>query len=104
MVHEGIVIFHKISQHGIEVDRAKIDTIEKLPPPSSVKEIRSFLGQARFNWHFIKDFTKITWLLTQLLEKDVPFEFSKECFTTTKLIINNKFNFYILAFSYKKNT
>ena len=42
MVQEGIVLGHQISARGIEVDRAKIEAIEKLPPPSSVKGIRSF--------------------------------------------------------------
>ena len=46
MVQEGIVLGHRISARGIEVDRAKIEAIEKLPPPSSVKGIRSFLGHA----------------------------------------------------------
>jgi len=46
MVREGIVLGHKISAQGIEVDWAKIDVIEKLPPPSNVKGIRSFLGHA----------------------------------------------------------
>ncbi|XP_062075775.1 uncharacterized protein LOC133779893 [Humulus lupulus] len=39
-----IVLGHKISSKGIEVDRAKISTIENLPPPISVKGVRSFLG------------------------------------------------------------
>ncbi|KAG9458645.1 hypothetical protein H6P81_003153 [Aristolochia fimbriata] len=47
MVREGIVLGHKISEKGIEVDKAKIEVIEKLPPPTSVKAIRSFLGHAR---------------------------------------------------------
>ncbi|GJS08153.1 reverse transcriptase domain-containing protein [Tanacetum coccineum] len=46
MVKEGIVLGHKISKSGIEVDRAKVDVIAKLPPPTSVKGIRSFLGHA----------------------------------------------------------
>ncbi|GJY79612.1 reverse transcriptase domain-containing protein [Tanacetum coccineum] len=46
MVKEGIVLGHKISKSGIEVDRAKVDVIAKLPPPTSVKGIRSFLCHA----------------------------------------------------------
>nr|GEU36758.1 reverse transcriptase domain-containing protein [Tanacetum cinerariifolium] len=44
MVKEGIVLGHKISKNGIEVDRAKVDVIAKIPPPMNVKGIRSFLG------------------------------------------------------------
>ncbi|GJR16439.1 reverse transcriptase domain-containing protein [Tanacetum coccineum] len=44
MVKEGIVLGHKISKSGIEVDRAKVDVIAKLPHPTTVKGIRSFLG------------------------------------------------------------
>ncbi|KAG9450684.1 hypothetical protein H6P81_010649 [Aristolochia fimbriata] len=46
MVKEGIVLGHKISEKGIEVDRAKVEVIEKLPPPTNIKGIRSFLGHA----------------------------------------------------------
>ena len=70
MVKEGIVLGHKVFDRGIEVDRAKIETIEKLPPPSSIKGIRSFLGHAGFYRRFIKDFSKITKPLCKLLEKD----------------------------------
>jgi hypothetical protein len=43
MVREGIVLGHKILEKGIEVDKAKIDVIEQLPPPTNVKGVRSFL-------------------------------------------------------------
>ncbi|KAD7478070.1 hypothetical protein E3N88_01206 [Mikania micrantha] len=79
MVTEGIVLGHKISRDGIEVDRAKIDTISKLPPPTNVRAVRSFLGHAGFYRRFIKDFSKITRPMTRLLEKDVEFKFSEEC-------------------------
>ncbi|KAD3336813.1 hypothetical protein E3N88_32332 [Mikania micrantha] len=79
MVTEGIVLGHKISRAGIEVDQAKIETISKLPPPSSVKAIRGFLGHAGFYRQFIKDFSKITRPMTHLLEKDTPFVFDEEC-------------------------
>ncbi|GJY70457.1 reverse transcriptase domain-containing protein, partial [Tanacetum coccineum] len=47
MVKEGIVLGHKISKSGIEVDKAKVDVIAKLPHPTSVKGIRSFLALSR---------------------------------------------------------
>jgi hypothetical protein len=48
MVTEGIVLGHKISKKGIEVDQAKIEVISKLPPPVNVKGVRSFFGHAGF--------------------------------------------------------
>lgn len=53
MVKEGIVLGHKVSGREIEVDRAKIKAIERLPPPHDVKRIRSFLGHVGFYRRFI---------------------------------------------------
>ncbi|KAI3670940.1 hypothetical protein L1987_87585 [Smallanthus sonchifolius] len=86
MVKEGNVLGHKVSRTGIEVDRAKIDTISKLPPPTSVKSIRSFLGHAGFYRRFIRDFSKIARLMTQLLEKEAQFVFSDECLSAFNLL------------------
>ncbi|CAN6562434.1 unnamed protein product [Malus baccata var. baccata] len=79
MVKQGIVLGHSISSKGIEVDKAKIDVIAKLPPPTSVKGIRSFLGHAGFYRRFIKDFSKISRPLCNLLAKDAPFNFDAAC-------------------------
>nr|GEU55128.1 reverse transcriptase domain-containing protein [Tanacetum cinerariifolium] len=79
MIKEGIVLGHKISKNGIKVDKAKVDVIAKLPHPTTVKGIRSFLGHADFYRRFIQDFSKIARPMTRLLEKDTPFIFSKEC-------------------------
>jgi hypothetical protein len=48
MFKQRIILGHVISQRGIEVDKGKVDLISNLPPPRTVKEIRSFLGHAGF--------------------------------------------------------
>jgi hypothetical protein len=53
MVREGIVLGHKISEKRIEVDKAKIEVIEQLSPPTNVKGIHSFLGHVGFYRRFI---------------------------------------------------
>ena len=78
IVQEGIVLGHRISTRGIEVDQAKIEAIEKLPPPSSVKGIRSFLGHAGFYQWFIKDFSQIAKPLSNLLAQETPFVFYEQ--------------------------
>ena len=79
MVREGIVLGHLVSEQGIEIDRAKFEVIEQLPPPVNIKGIRSFLGHAGFYRRFIKDFSHIARPLINLLAKDVPFEFGDAC-------------------------
>ncbi|GKE61437.1 reverse transcriptase domain-containing protein [Tanacetum coccineum] len=75
----GIVLGHKISGKGIEVDKAKIDVIAKLPYPTNVKGVQSFLGHAGFYRRFIKDVSMISKPMTQLLMKDAKFDFSRDC-------------------------
>ena len=75
MVNEGIFLGHKISERGIEVDNAKVDAIEKMPCPKDIKGIRRFLGHVGFYRRFIKDFSKISRPLTNILHKDIPFVF-----------------------------
>nr|GEY10011.1 reverse transcriptase domain-containing protein [Tanacetum cinerariifolium] len=79
MVKEGNVLGHKISKNGIKVDKAKVDVITKLPHPTTIKGIRSFLGHVGFYRRFIKDFSKISRPMTHLLEKNTPFVFSEDC-------------------------
>ena len=64
-------------EKGIEVDRAKVEVIERLSPPISMKSVRSFLGHAGFYRRFIKDFSKIAHPLCKLLEKDCKFCFDE---------------------------
>ncbi|CAM8886387.1 unnamed protein product [Rhodiola kirilowii] len=77
--NEGIVLGHLVLKRGIEVDKAKVEVIEKFPPPKDVKGIRSFLGHAGFYRRFIKDFSKIARPLTNLLCNDTKFHFDEDC-------------------------
>ena len=79
MVTQGIVLGHIVSREGIEVDKAKGELISNLPTPKCVKDIRSFLGHARFYKRFIRDLSAIARPLCNLLAKDVTFEWSHAC-------------------------
>ena len=61
------------------MDKAKVEVIAKLPQPKSIKDISSFLRHAGFYRRFIK-YNKIARPLTNLLAKDVPFDFNEVCF------------------------
>lgn len=56
MVTKGILLEHKVSSKGREGDRAKVEVIKKLPPPTNVNGVKSFLCHARFHKRIIKDF------------------------------------------------
>jgi hypothetical protein len=72
MVREGIILGHKISGKGIEVDKAKKnEAIERLTHPRDIKSIHSVLGHACFYGRFIKNFSKISKPLNNLLQKNV---------------------------------
>jgi hypothetical protein len=97
MVREGNVLGHKISSVRLEVDREKVETISKLPPPTFVKAIRSLLGHAGFYRRFIKDFSKIARPLTQLLEKDIKFIFNDECLKAFNFLKEKLMNIPIMV-------
>ena len=86
MVREGIVLWHHISGRGIEVDQAKIEIIEKLSPPTSVKGVCSFLGHAGFYRRFIQDFSKVSKPLSNILKQGVPFKFNDPCMKDFNLL------------------
>jgi len=78
VVQVGIMLGH-VSDRSIEVDKAKVELNSKLPLSTYVHQIRSFLGHARFFRRFIKDFSKISRPLCNLLSKDTPFVFDESC-------------------------
>ena len=73
LVTEGIVLGHVISKRGIEVGKAKVSTVEKLPPPTDLTILRSFRGHANFYRRFVKDYSRIAKPLTELLKQDTEF-------------------------------
>ncbi|RVW67664.1 Retrovirus-related Pol polyprotein from transposon opus [Vitis vinifera] len=79
MVQQGIVLGHIIVEKGIEVDKAKVKLIVKLPSPTTVKGVRQFLGHAGFYRRFIKDFSKLSKPLCELLAKDAKFVWDERC-------------------------
>ena len=79
MVKEGIVLGHKVSGKRIEVDRAKVEAIERMPPPRDIKGICSFLGHIGFYRRFIRNFSGVSKPLTNLLQKGVRFDFDDNC-------------------------
>ena len=89
MVLEGILLGNLILSKGLEVNNAKIATVQTLTSPTIVRGVRSFLGHVGFYRRFIKDFSKIEKPLCKLLEKDVIFSFDEACMTALGEI-NNK--------------
>ncbi|CAA7409216.1 unnamed protein product [Spirodela intermedia] len=59
MIREGIVLGHIVSERGIEVDRAKIDSIINLPPPTKLTpwyaHIVNYLAIGKIPSYWLKD-------------------------------------------------
>ena len=70
---------HVISGEGIAVDPTKVVTMTNWAAPTTVGEIRSFLGLAGYCWRFIENFSKIAKPMTELLKKDTKFKWTEEC-------------------------
>jgi hypothetical protein len=74
MVTHGFVLGHIVSSKGIELDKSKVEVIQKLPTSRTVKDVRSFLGHASFYRRFIHSFSTIAKPLCNLLSQDVQFD------------------------------
>jgi hypothetical protein len=70
---------HVISKGGISMDPSKVQDVLSWNAPTSVSDIRSFLGLARYYQRFIKGFSKISKPMTELLNKDKKFEWMSTC-------------------------
>jgi hypothetical protein len=79
MLTKGIVLGHHIFGSGMRVDSTKIYIITQIRIPSSQKEVRSFLGHARYYRRFIPNFTSLATPLFKLLSKEAEFKWDDEC-------------------------
>ncbi|KAA0032794.1 ty3-gypsy retrotransposon protein [Cucumis melo var. makuwa] len=70
---------HVVSKAGVSVDPAKIEAVTSWPRPSTVSEVRSFLGLIGYYRRFVENFSRIATPLTQLTRKGAPFVWSKAC-------------------------
>ncbi|KAL0544353.1 hypothetical protein IC582_019467 [Cucumis melo] len=70
---------HVVSKDGVSVDPAKIEAVTGWTRPSTVSEVRSFLGLAGYYRRFVENFSRIATPLTQLTRKGAPFVWSKAC-------------------------
>ena len=70
---------HVVSQSGISADKSKVDSVEKCPIPTNVKQVRSFVGLASYYRRFIPGFSKIAGSLFALTKKDSVSEWSQSC-------------------------
>ena len=87
-IDQDVFLVHVINKDGISVDPVKIQAVKDWPTPTTVSEIRSFLGLAGYYRRFVQDFSKIAKPMTSLLKKENPYLWTKECqeaFQTLKL-------------------
>ena len=76
---EVLFLGHIVSRKGIQVNPSKVDTVRKMPPPSTVKEVRSFLGTTGYYRKFIKDYGLIAHPLFELTKKNKKYDWTQEC-------------------------
>jgi hypothetical protein len=70
---------HTISRDSISIDPSKVQEVMDWKPPTSVHQIRSFLGLAGYYRRFIPDFPRIAKPMTELLKKGVKFTWDQKC-------------------------
>ncbi|PKI68455.1 hypothetical protein CRG98_011144 [Punica granatum] len=75
----GKLLGFVVSERAIEVDPDKIKAIRELPPPSSVREIRGFLGRLNYIARFIANLMDKCQPLFRLLRKNAAIEWDEEC-------------------------
>ena len=70
---------HLVSGEGIEPLPEKLEAVRKMPPPTTPKEVRQFLGLVGYYRKFVPKFADIARPLTNLTKLDVPYEWTNRC-------------------------
>ena len=77
---------HLISEKGIEPVPEKLESIKNMPPPTTPREIKQFLGLIGYYRKFIPKLSDVARPLKNLTKKDIPFEWTPECQLTFQLL------------------
>ena len=85
-MQEVVFSGHVISEEGIRVDPKKVEAVVSWERPTTVTEIRSFLGLASYYRRFIPGFSSIDLPMTKLIRKNVRFVWSDECEASFRLL------------------
>ena len=87
-----------ISDAGIEPNKSKVEAVSKIPQPTNVDQVRSFIGMATYYRRFVKDFSKIAEPLTRLTRKDIAFEWKEEQQEAFEILKYNLINPPLLSY------
>ena len=98
----GILLGHMVCRQGMMVDPTKIAIIVNLPPPTSVKQLRTMLGHIGYYKKFIKGYAQITVPMEKLLKRDVKYEWTEECHKSLDILKEKMVIALILVFPYWK--
>ena len=79
MLKEVQFLRHVLSAEGVAVDPSKVKDVLDWKPPTTVHQVRSFLGLAGYYRRFIPDFSKVSKSITELLKNQVKFAWSSDC-------------------------
>ena len=75
-----------VNNNGIQVDPQKIEAVSEWPRPTTMIEIRSFLGLAGYYRKFVKDFTRIAVPMTRLTQKNAKCVWSDACENSSQFL------------------
>ena len=89
---------HVVSKEGIRPNPKKVQVLQQMAPPTSVKALQRLLGLANWFWKFVPNFTEIVHPLLHLTRKDSPWNWSEDCQTAFQLLKDKLTHADIMAF------